>query len=151
LSPANVGGNTDLSTPEGRVFARNLGAFATYETDNLSKRLKRKFQEKAEKGEPHGYAPYGFKRVGKANALVPDQAAIIRECAERVLGHESLRSVVPDLHARGVHWPKAEKWDSTILRQIKLRPTNAGLRQYQGKVIGQAFAPPIPSSTRSSA
>jgi site-specific DNA recombinase len=140
LALANVGGNTDLSTPEGRVFARNLGAFAKYETDNLAKRLKRKFQEKAEKGEPHGYAPYGYERVGKANVMVPEQAAIIRECAERVLGHESLRSVVTDLNARGVHGPKAEKWNSTILRQILLRPTNAGLRQYQGKVIGEAFA-----------
>jgi len=140
LELANVGGNTDLSTPEGRVFARNLGAFAKYETDNLSKRLKRKFQEKAEKGEPHGYAPYGYERVGKANVIVPEQAAVIRECAERVLGLESLRSIVTDLNARGIHGPKAVKWNSTILRQILLRPTNAGLRQYQGKVIGQAFA-----------
>ena len=140
LALANVGGNTDLSTPEGRVFARNLGAFAKYETDNLSKRLRRTFQQKAEKGEPHGYAPYGYERVEKANVIVPEQAAIIRECADRVLALESLRSVVTDLNARGVHGPKAEKWNSTILRQILLRPTNAGLRQYQGKVIGAAFA-----------
>lgn len=140
LALANVGGNTDLSTPEGRVFARNLGAFAKYETDNLSKRLRRTFQQKAEKGEPHGYAPYGYERVEKANVIVPEQAAVIRECADRVLALESLRSIVTDLNARGVHGPKAEKWNSTILRQILLRPTNAGLRQYRGQVIGQAFA-----------
>jgi DNA invertase Pin-like site-specific DNA recombinase len=144
LALANVGGNTDLSTPEGRVFARNLGAFAKYETDNLSKRLKRKFEQKAADGEPHGYAPYGYERIGKANVIVPEHAAIIRECADRVLNLESLRSIVTDLNVRGVHGPKAEKWNSTILRQIMLRPTNAGLRQHRGKVIGAALnADPI--------
>lgn len=157
LELANVGGNIDLGTPEGRAMARNMGTFARLEVENLAKRLRRKFQQKAESGEPHGFAPYGYRRVhrldddgnprlseAKVDAIVPEEAAIIRECARRVLNRESLRAIVTDLNARGVHGPKAPGWNSTILRQILLRPTNAGLRQYQGKVIGKkANAEPI--------
>lgn len=138
LALANVGGNTDLSTPEGRVFARNLGAFARYETDNLSKRLRRKFEQKAIAGEPHGYSPYGHQRVDGKDVPVEHQAAIIRECAQRVLDRESLRSIVTDLNDRGEPGPKAPRWNTTILRQILLRPSNAGLRQHRGQIVGKA-------------
>lgn len=147
LALANVGGNTDLSTPEGRVFARNLGAFARYETDNLSKRLRRKFEQKAIAGEPHGYAPYGYERVDGKDVPVEHQAAIIRECAQRVLERESLRAVVADLNRRGEPGPKSPEWNTTILRQILLRPSNAGLRQHRGEIVGKSTTTPILSET----
>jgi len=149
LALANVGGHTDLSTPAGRAFARSLGAFARLETDNLATRLRRKFQEKAEKGEPHGYSPFGFTRVAAPDSsnperittrdvIEPSEAAIVREVARRVLALESLRSVATDLNNRGIPSPRAAQWSSTILRQILVRPANAGLRQHQGKVIGRS-------------
>lgn len=138
LAFANVGGTIDLSTPEGRAMARQMGTFARLEVENQSRRLRRKFQEKAEKGEPHGRAPYGFERVDGRNVVVSEQAEVVREAARRVLARESLRSVVIDFNARGIHGPEARAWNSTILRQILLRPTNAGLRQYRGQVIGRA-------------
>jgi site-specific DNA recombinase len=136
LALANVGGNTDLSTAEGRVFARSLGNFARYEAENMAKRLRRKFQEKAEKGEPHGRSPYGFVRESGRDILDPVKAAVVQEVAHRVLARESLRSVATDLNHRGIHGPEALNWNSTVLRQILLRPANAGLRQHQGRVIG---------------
>lgn len=156
LSLANVGGDIDLSTSDGRMMARIKGALARAETEKMGRRLRRRFQQKAELGEPHGFAPYGYKRVHrldengnprtsetKVDVIVPEEAAIIRECARRVLNRESLRSIIADLNARGVHGPKAPVWNSTILRQILLRPTNAGFRQYQGKTIGKANTEPV--------
>ncbi|MGG7509384.1 recombinase family protein [Plantibacter sp. YIM 135249] len=156
LALANVGGDIDISTPDGRMMARIKGTVARREVESMSRRLKRKFQEKAEKGEPHGYSPYGFKRIldadGDSVATVrrdvvdEEQAAVVREAARRVLAHESLRSIVNDFNARGIHGPQAPMWNSTILRQILTRPTNAGLRQYQGQVIGKSTTEPIYSS-----
>jgi DNA invertase Pin-like site-specific DNA recombinase len=140
---ANVGGEIDLSTPDGRMMARIKGTLARREVEQMSKRLKRKFQQKAESGEPHGYSPYGFTRVEGVDMVNEEQAAVVREVARRALAHESLRSIVTDLNARGIHGPKAPKWNSTILRQILVRPSNAGLRQYQGKVIGKSTTHPI--------
>lgn len=162
LALANVGGDIDLSTSDGRMMARIKGTLARREVEQMSKRLKRKFQEKAEKGEPHGYSPYGFRRVPTLDAggnIVGNigrdevdefEGGIIREAARRILDHESLRSVVMDFNERDIHGPKAIAWNSTILRQILMRPANAGLRQYQGKVIGKATTEAIyPEATYS--
>jgi len=80
---ANVNGTIDLSTPEGRAMARQMGTFARLEVENMSKRLKRKFQEKAEKGEPHGYSPYGFRRMNGRDVVHEAEAAVVREAAPK--------------------------------------------------------------------
>ncbi|MDQ1206622.1 recombinase family protein [Microbacterium sp. SORGH_AS_0862] len=143
LTLANVSGTIDLETPEGRAMARQMGVFARLEVENQARRLKRKFQEKAEKGEPHGYPPYGYVRVDGRDVPNDFQANIVRECARRVLARESLRSVVTDLNKRGEPGPKSDQWNTTILRQILMRPSNAGLRVHRGKVIGKATTEPI--------
>ncbi|MBG6214283.1 site-specific DNA recombinase [Cryobacterium sp. CAN_C3] len=148
LELATVTGEIDLSTPVGRLMARTLGTMARYEVDAMSTRLKRKFLQKAQAGEPHGYAPYGYARTEGAagvgrDDIHPEHGAVVREAAERILALESLRSVVTDFNARGIHGPKAPLWNSTILRQILLRPTNAGLRQYQGRIIGPSTTEPL--------
>jgi len=63
LSLANVAGEVNLSTSDGRLHARLKGIIARQEVEQQSKRLKRKFQERAENGHPHGYTPYGYERV----------------------------------------------------------------------------------------
>lgn len=150
LRLANVRGDIDLATSQGRGMARMLGTFARMETEAMSARLKRKFAEKAASGEPHGYAPYGFVRriptdengtptgtVG-LDFAVPQQAAVVREAASRVLARESLRAVVADFNERGIPAPQTERWNSTTLKQLLLRPANAGLRQHRGVVVGES-------------
>lgn len=148
LALANVSGDDDLSTSDGRMMARIKGTLARREIEQMSKRLKRVFLQKAENGEPHGYPPYGFMRIqptdengiplaaAKKDVAHPQHADVVREAARRVLAHESLRSVAIDFNQRKLRSPKGGTWNSTILRQILLRPTNAGLRQYQGRVLG---------------
>jgi site-specific DNA recombinase len=150
LALANVSGDIDLSTSDGRMMARIKGTVARKEVEEMSKRLKRKFREKAERGEPHGYAPYGYRRepvldddgnpkgtFGR-DVIVDAEAAVIREAARRILALDSLASIVKDFNERGIHGPKAPAWNTTILRQIMLRSSNAGLRQYQGQVLGKS-------------
>ena len=86
------GGMLDLSTPGGRMVARQLGAVARYESEHRSERVRRKHKELAEKGKwsGGGHRPYGYKADGVT--LIPVEAAIIREAADRVLAGESLRA-----------------------------------------------------------
>ncbi|WP_327017187.1 recombinase family protein [Cryobacterium sp. MP_3.1] len=155
LALATVAGFMDLSTQEGRMMARTMGAFAAFETGKMGVRLQRKFLEKAELGEPHGFSPYGYTRIlpvgtdgqptgrVKRDVIHPEHGDVVREAARRTLSGESLRSIVTDYNKRSIHGPKAKQWNSTILRQILLRPTNAGLRQYQGKVLGLSTTQPL--------
>ncbi|WP_411734214.1 recombinase family protein [Paeniglutamicibacter sp.] len=153
LSLANIGGEIDLSTAQGRMTARIKGSVARHDTDQQSRRLKRKFEDKALKGEPHGFAPYGFMRVylpagdhepgGPKDMQDPKTAPIVAEAARRLLAGESLRSITANLNARGIPGPRSPRWNSTVLRQILQRPTNAGLRSHRGVIVGQARVEPI--------
>jgi DNA invertase Pin-like site-specific DNA recombinase len=137
LQLASVGGEIDLSTPQGRLTARIKGSVARHETDQSSRRIKRKFDANASEGKPHGTVSYGWDRVDKADVLNPEQADIIRGVAKRLLEGESLRSIVKSLNAEGRLSPKGMPWESTTLRQIMLRDRNAGLRVHRGQVVGK--------------
>ncbi|QNE46288.1 hypothetical protein F1C58_04760 [Glaciihabitans sp. INWT7] len=160
---ANLGGDVDLSTPSGRMNARILGNVARAETESMSRRLQSKFKQRASEGHPHGYAPYGYRRVNGRDVADQALAEVIRDLAARTLAGHSLRSIATDLTARGVPSPgdhlavrrrvkdgeteaaalaavtaSPSAWNSTILRQLLIRPTLAGRRQYQGRVVGEA-------------
>ena len=160
---ANLGGGIDLPTPAGRMNARILASVARGETENMSRRLKRKFEQRATEGHPHGFVPYGYRRENGRDIADPALAEIIRDIAARTLAGNSLRSIAADLTNRGVLSPgdylalrrrikdgeteeealaavtaAPSAWNSTILRQLLIRPTLAGRRQYRGKIIGEA-------------
>ncbi|MCW2780164.1 MAG: recombinase family protein [Marmoricola sp.] len=150
---ASVGGEVDLSTPQGRLTARLKGSVARHEVEQSSRRLKRKFLERAEAGKPHGKVAYGYAReplyddaghvVGTRDVIHAEQAGVIREATRRVLDRESVRSIVTDLNARGIATPRGNKWDGAMLRQVLLRERNAGRRVHRGEVIGRGDWEPL--------
>ncbi len=153
LALASVGGEIDLATPQGRLTARLKGSVARHETEQQSRRLKRKLQERAEAGKPHGAVAYGYRRVivyddsgnrtGARDELHPEQSEVIRTAAELLLAGQSLRSVAADLNTRGFVTARGLPWVSTTLRQIMVRDRNAGLRRHLGQVIGDGTWQPI--------
>jgi len=148
LSMANVGGEIDLSTPQGKLTARIKGSVARHESDQLSRRLRRAFQQKALSGQPHSYAPFGFTRIvmedgKKWDTVNQAQADVINEAANRYVSGESLRSICRDLMRRGIPAPKSNNWAEQTLRQILMRPVNIGLRQHKGEIVGKANADPV--------
>ena len=140
---ASVGGDVDLATPQGRMVARIKGAVARQEVEQISRRLRRKQLELAQAGRvgnggirPYGYAPDRM-------TVLPEEADIICEAANRVLAGESLGGIAADLTARRIPTVRGGPWSRTSLRELLLRPRIAGLRQYQGAVIGPAAWPAI--------
>ena len=90
---ACVTGEIDLGTHDGRFHARILGAVARKESDDKSRRLIRKHLELAKAGKVSGGGtrPYGYAK--DRVTVIPDEAAIIKEMAERLLAGDSLRSI----------------------------------------------------------
>jgi site-specific DNA recombinase len=140
---ASVGGDVDLATPQGRMIARIKGAVARQEVEQISRRLRRKQLELAQAGKVSngGIRPYGY--TNDRLRVVAEEADIIREAAKRVLAGESLGGIAADLTARRVATVRGGPWSRTSLRELLLRPRIAGLRQYQGSVIGPAAWPAI--------
>lgn len=147
LKLANVGGDMDLSTVSGRLTFRIKGSVAKAEVEQQSRRLKRKFDERATHGLPHGKVAFGYRRVveydeqgrrvGSRDVIEPEQAEVIREAARRLLGGASLRSIVKHFNDAGIPSPGGKPWSSTTMRQVLLRDRNAGLRRHRGSVFGK--------------
>ena len=132
-------GELDLSTPSGRMTARIVGAVARHESEHKSERIRRKVDELIEKGEPPGggHRPFGYRRVTDtrglptkppAYAVVPDEAALIHEAADRLLAGASLRSIVADWLSRGVVSPAGTPWRQGALGRMLTGGFITGLR-----------------------
>ena len=132
-------GEYDLGTPSGRMTARVVGAVARAESEHKSARLRRKHLELAERGKlaSRGAArPYGY--ADDFVTVIPAEAAIIRELAERVLAGESVSGLVRELNERGVPTSTGKPWTLIRARTILTSGRIAGLRTLHGKVVADA-------------
>lgn len=137
-------GEIDLSTPSGRAVARTLGAWARYESEHKSERGKRKQLQLAQDGKfTGGPVPYGWEMVDKVPVIVEADAAEIRTAVSSIIAGASIGSIVRDLNARGIKTRRGQVWTSTSVRNLVMRPTNAGQASYLGEIMGDSIFPPI--------
>lgn len=140
---ASVGGDVDLGTEQGVLIAGIKAQVGRYESQQISRRVRRKQQELRDAGEPFGggHRPYGYDKPRKK--VIEREAKVLREVADRLLAGSSLRSIVEDLNRRGIKPARAERWTTTTLKAVVSKPRIAGLLTYQGKVLGRGTWPPI--------
>jgi site-specific DNA recombinase len=145
---ASAGGEFDLSDPGQRTMLYIKAAMAEAEIEEMSKRMRRKNQERAEKGERHlgGRRPYGEAWHGH-QAVSEEQAAqereLIREAVRRILAGDSLRGIVTDWQKRGIRSQFGSYWRNVNLRKMLLSPRLVGMRSYNGKLIQGNWEPII--------
>jgi site-specific DNA recombinase len=138
---AAVSGEIDVRNSDDLFRARILAAVHAKESDNISRRVRRKQQELAERGRPHG----GPRRYGYRldfSAIETDEAAIIQDMARRTLAGGSLASLCRELNARGIPTAAGGRWSPSTLRRILIGPHLAGLRVY-GEQLYPATWPAI--------
>lgn len=142
-------GEIDLSTPAGQMTARIVGAVARHEIDHARQRMRRAHAQSARDGKAHGRAPFGYRSVREGSKIVdriPDEetAPIVREMARRVLTGETLYSIAEDLTRREVPTPGGSPaWRASIMKQMLVRPTYAGMRSHHGEVTPGSWEPLI--------
>ncbi|MFN3763468.1 MAG: recombinase family protein, partial [Anaerolineae bacterium] len=137
-------GAWDLSTPSGRAVARTLGAWSRYESEHKGQRVRRANAQRATEGRWEGNRKvYGWTPGGRE--VVPEEAGVIRMATERLLAGVSLRAIVTDLNASGLHTITGRPWNSKILTDALRRPRNAALAVHHGEIIGPGQWPAIVS------
>jgi site-specific DNA recombinase len=146
-----VSGDIDLSTRDGQLQARILGAVAKKSSDDASARIRAAFDAKAGRGEwkRGGVRPFGYEWDEKAALLVirDDEAALIREAFERILAGESRRAITKDWHARGILTSEGKPWSITRLGSLLASPRLIGKRVHRGEVISDGNWEPILDAT----
>lgn len=109
---ASVGGDADLSTDNGRLFARIKGAVARAEVERKSVRQKRAARQRAEAGIWWGPRPFGYSDGG---TLVDIEAAAVREAYSAILANASLYSI-------------AARWNNAGMKTTQMQPIGVELR-----------------------
>jgi site-specific DNA recombinase len=138
-----VTGEVDLGSHIGRLTARMLGGLARYESDHKSERIRRKHEEIAADGRVSGGGsrPYGYE-ADKVTVRAAE-AAIVRECAKRLLAGEPVLSIAKDLDARGVTSASGGAWSPQSLRRMLASPRISGQRIHHGEIVAKAVWPAI--------
>lgn len=130
-----VTGDADLSTVDGLLMARILGAFAAKESANIGRRVARKMEQNAIEGKPHGSRrPFGY--ADDMKTILPEEAAIYRALVARFLAGESGRSLATWLNDEAVGTVTGASWASTTVKGMLTNPRYAGLRAHKGTVVG---------------
>jgi len=142
LALATVTGDVDLSTDNGRLFARIKGAVAKAEMERKSARQIAAADQRAKLGKPWvSRRPFGYTADGMK--LRPAEARRIRRAYKDFLGGQSLTSIASAWNAAGVKTSTGARWSQPTLHQLLRSPRNAGLRAYLGEIVGPAAWPAI--------
>ncbi|MGV9987766.1 recombinase family protein [Streptomyces olivaceus] len=150
-------GTIDLATPSGRMTARILGAVARQESEHKGHRVARARQQKAMAGEwAGGIRPFGWgvptgelkKRVDRKTgeetevpeldmtAAVPEEAEALRYWTDQILAGASVRSLVKWCADKGVLTTRGNPVTHQDMRDMLVRPRNAGIAVYKGEEVG---------------
>jgi DNA invertase Pin-like site-specific DNA recombinase len=137
-----LSGTIDLSTANGRMLARMLGAVAAQQSEEKSELVTRKHRELAEAGKVAsggGDRPFGFEddRITHRES----EASITIELMRRVLLRESLNDICRDLQARGVTTTTGGPWKPHSLKRYLTSARIAGLRERDGAFYKAVWEP----------
>ncbi|MGJ5826022.1 recombinase family protein [Streptomyces ossamyceticus] len=162
-------GTIDLATPSGRMTARILGAVARQESEHKGHRVARARQQKAMAGEwAGGIRPFGWgvptgetrtkvdRRTGEETEVpeldmrkaVPEEAEALRYWTDEILSGGSIRSLVKWCADKGVTTTRGNAVTHQDMRDMLLRPRNAGIAVYRGEEVGRGQWEPIVEETK---
>ncbi len=136
-------GEMDLSTPSGRMVARQLGSVARYESEHKADRIRSKARELAKAGKlgGGGTRPFGYNK-GRLT-INEDEALLVKEAAVRLLAGEGVRTIMNDWTRRDVSTVKGRPWQASIFRKMMMSGRIAGWREHRGELVAEAVWPGI--------
>lgn len=103
-----VAGPFDLTTPQGRLGARQMVAFASYEVEQKNERVEVGMKAKFERGEYLGrHRPFGQERDG--TWLEPEAAAVRKAAKELASRDTTFYQVAKEWREAGLKTPKRNK------------------------------------------
>lgn len=124
-------GHYDLSTPSGRAVARTLAAWAKYEVEMSTERVKAAKLQAAKAGKfDGGQRPYGY--LAGCKGINEAEAVIVRELIARTINGWSFNQLAIDLNKRGITTQHGRPWNGLKVRNILTHKRYAGVREHNG-------------------
>jgi hypothetical protein len=135
-------GEADLSTDNGRLFARVKASVARAEVERKSARQLRANEQRIQSGKPTpGRRRYGYEIDG----MTPreGEAAVVRRMFDHVAEGGSVRSLAAALTAEGIDPAPGRSWSSRRVRYILASPVYAGNLLRRGEVVASTLVQPL--------
>lgn len=139
---ASIGGDFDLSTDNGRMFARIKGAVARSEIERRSARQRAANDQRAAAGLPRssGRRHYGYTQTYET---IPAEAEFLHQAADQLLAGTSTRAVTAWLNNAGSLTITGGPWRPNVLRRTMCSPTLAARLTHRGQIVGPGTWEPI--------
>lgn len=138
----SVTGSLRLSNDADITMARVMVAVANKSSRDTARRVAAARRRDAVAGKyGGGQRPFGYERDGVT--IRPNEAAEVVNTADAVLVGLSLRMIAANLRERGVPTVTGAAWSPGTVRDILLRPRNAGIAVYRGEEVGKGQWPAI--------
>jgi DNA invertase Pin-like site-specific DNA recombinase len=149
---------------EGKMSARVRNAVNAYESERKAERVELAALDRARKGRfPGGGRRFGYahedtrihRQMDEAGViheetrpsgrlvLVPEEAQAIVAGYAAIMVGGSLHGICRDWRARGLAGTRGAEWTPSSVRDVLLRPANAGLSVYRGEILGRGDWPAI--------
>lgn len=144
LTVVGCEGLIDLSTANGRTFARIRTAMAEQEVENVARRQRAKHAHDAAHGLARwGNRPFGYEVLHDANGkttgvvgVVEHEAIVVRQMYEWI-GRDGLSAtaVARRLNERGIATTQGKLWQSAGVKWMIVSKRNLGLRELNGETF----------------
>ena len=129
-------GGTDAEILQARV----LVAVAAKSSADTARRVSDSRERRARAGQfGGGKRPYGFEPDGVT--VRPAEAQVIADASRALVQGASLRGLARDLRTSGVPTATGAEWSAETLREILIRPRNAGLSEWKGQTFPAPWCP----------
>ncbi len=136
----------DLSTESGINRAIDQANRDRHESELLSQRIKGRKRARARDGLwDGGSRPFGYEADGVT--VRESEAAVIRECADKILAGQSLFSIVRELNNRGVKTATGHLWRTANLKRLFESRRMIGIRTHDGAEYPACWPAILPRET----
>ncbi len=132
-----TGSLSGLSSDAEVFIARVLVAHANQSSRDTARRVSARRQEQALEGRfGGGRRPFGWERDGMTAR--PAEGQVIRDAATMLVAGASLREIAATLRDEDAPCTDGGTWSADLVRQVLMRPRNAGIASWRGEETGPA-------------
>lgn len=139
---ATPSGEFEPGDADGEFMSTLLAAVARKSSQDMSRRIRRAMQERAERGEiPGGPRSFGYSL--DRQTVIESEAAMMRDAAARLLAGEPASAIAHEWNEAGSRGTRGGLWMPATLVRSLMSPRVVGRRQHGGVVVGEAQWPAV--------
>ena len=119
--------NIDTSKPYSEMLLTILAAFAQEESRNISERMKKGLQMRAQNGSVRWIRTYGYRKGKNGRPVIePTEAKIVQKIFKQYELGRCIEGIAADLNAQHIPSATGKVWTGSVIRDVLCNPRYLG-------------------------